>query len=122
MADETQVTTFKLTLETKDIDLENPDGSVRHCELRQLDGFNRDRYLEKEKTKVDQKAKVIKEYMDIQTMLVGMCLYEKGEKEPIPLPEIRKFPSTVVHSLFKMCQEMNAFGDQEKAEEEAKKD
>jgi hypothetical protein len=103
---------FDLTLEEQSIKLKGKDGVSRDYILKELTGFQRDKYLESESPKMDAARRSVKNFTDVQASLIAKCLFEVGQAEPVPLKDIRDYPSRVQHRLYKMCLEINGFGEE----------
>lgn len=98
-------------------------GTSRTYALRELDGTERDRYLNllAARTKVgkDGKPQGIKDFKDLQADLVSKSLLDDNG-ENVPTNMIQKWPVSVQAKLFKMAQKLSALEDE--SEKEAKND
>jgi len=98
-------------------------GTSRTYTLRELDGTERDRYLNllAARTKVgkDGKPQGIKDFKDLQADLVSKSLLDDNG-ENVPTNMIQKWPVSVQAKLFKMAQKLSALEDE--SEKEAKND
>lgn len=114
MSDQQNV--FDLTLEEIPVTLNGKEGP-RKCKLVELDGEERDQYLNAEKNQLDSR-KEIKDFKDIHARLIVRSLRtEDGEK--FDIKEIRSFPAKVQKALHKLAIELNGF-DEKESEVEAK--
>ena len=103
---------FDLELERWPVVLRKPGESQPWlCELREMDGFVRDNYINSQKNKMDPRSGAVKDFKDIQTDLIGRCLWDLETKEIVPRAEIRKFPAKVQSELFNQCVDLNALKD-----------
>ena len=88
------------------------------CILRELDGEERDKYMNSQRNKIEREGKSLKDFTDVQSSLIAQCLYDKSTGERIPLAEVRKLPSKTQMTLHKLCIELSGLGDS--SEEQAK--
>lgn len=108
---------FSLTQERVPVNLLKKDGSIWECYLEEMDGEDRDKYLQAQRAKTDGKSQV-RDYKDLHTLLIGFCLYDKLTEKRVDKEDIRAFPAKVQNDLFEKCVELNALGP--KKEEELK--
>jgi hypothetical protein len=107
MSTERRVEEFDLELEEMDVKLKL-NGQVRECVLRELDGFERDQYLNSQRGKIERGTQNLRDFSDVQSSLISACLFEKNG-ERIPVKEVREFPSKVQMRIYKLCMELNGF-------------
>lgn len=91
-----------------------------HCEIREFDGIERDKYLNREKNNYDRSGK-LKSFKDIQSRLIAKALWNKDTNELVPIKRIRKFPASTLVKLYNKILDINQF-DMERAKEDAKND
>ncbi len=113
----------KLSLKRKEIEveIEDTDGNVRVCILRELKGSERDAYINvmhgKMSTAKDGRVTGVKDFSGLQSSLISKSLYDETNKQ-IPEQTIDSWPASTQTELFKMAQELSGLG--EKAEADAK--
>lgn len=118
MATQNSPIEFNLDKEEIEVSLKTKGSATpRECVLREMDGFERDKYLNSQRSKVDRDQN-LKDFTDVQTSLVAQCLYEKGTDTLIPIQEIREFPTKTLAKLYDICMTLN--GLDAKAEAAAK--
>lgn len=109
----------EITLDREEVEVTLKSGqSERKCALREMDGFERDKYLNEQRTKLDKASQSLKDYTDVQTSLIAMCLIDKSTGDKLTVQEIRQFPSRQQAKLYDLCMEIN--GLNVNAEEAAK--
>lgn len=105
-----QTTVFDLFKEEINVSLKEPgSNSPRECVLREMDGFQRDTYLNSQRNKLDKASNSVKDFLNVQASLIAQCLYEKNSDAPIPQSEIQKFPAKVQTGLYNICMKLNGF-------------
>lgn len=110
---------FTLDREEIEVNLKQKDvATPRECVLREMDGHERDAYLNSQRSKIAQDTRNLKDFNDVQTSLIAQSLYDKSSNEKVSVADIRKFPSKLQSSLYKLCVQINGLDD--KAEAEAK--
>lgn len=111
---------FDLDVKLILVEFNKKDGTKFKCELREMDGENRDKYLDgvKKNAIINVKGEVeaIKTFEGSQSSLLSRCLYRNDEL--VPEKEIQTFPTSVLMKLFEKAQELNALTP--KAKEKAK--
>jgi hypothetical protein len=112
---------FTLVQEEIEVVLHRPDDPIPwECVVREMNGYQRDMFLNKQKDKANIRTKEVKDFKDVQTELIARCLYNKGTNELVPVIAIRDFPSKVQGKIYDLCVKIN--GLNETAEVEAKND
>ncbi len=114
---------FSLKRIEQDVDLEQVDGTILKCKLKELSGLERDRYqsmmAEKIKFGPNGKPAGMKDYKDIEVSLISMSLYGPDGKNLLP-PQIGQFPAKVQQALFEAAAALS--GLDQKAVDDAKND
>jgi hypothetical protein len=111
---------MKLSLERTEVEveLEGKDGEVKRWLLRELDGSERNRYLNKMKDRVkvnkDGKGVGIKSFDGFQSALLTISLFDE-HGENVTKDVIEGLPSKTQHQLFKKAQEISGLSDEEDA-------
>lgn len=118
---------FKLRLKQIDgIEIEDVDGTVIPCVLRELAGHQRDTYIGKSLDRVklgsDGKPTTIRNMAGFQIDLIAMSLYKVVDEQPFSPASINQWPASVQSELFKMAQELSGLTNEAKTEEDAKND
>jgi hypothetical protein len=115
-----EVKRYSLKRKVVVIELEGEDGTVSACELREMNGTERDRFLNTSnrrlKTDSQGNAVGVSDFNGIYADLIAQCLYREGAL--VPKSEILNFPASLQADLHRICQEINSLGD--KAREAAK--
>ena len=118
MADET----IRLSLVRKEVSLILEDGEgEKTWTLRELDGTQRNKYLNKMTSRVKMgaggKAVGIKSFDGFQADLLKMCLFDENE-EAVSIEDIEALPSSTQQEIFKKAQQLCGLeDDKEKSEE-----
>jgi hypothetical protein len=114
---EPEVKRFRLVRKQIPVELEDAGGKVLRCVMRELDGQERDKFLNIMSTrmKTDAKGKPsgVKDFTNLQASLLVASLF-KPDGKPFTSAELQKFPSSTQTELFKMAQKLS--GLDEKAE------
>jgi hypothetical protein len=108
---------FNLELEEVEVKL-NREGQTKVCVLREMDGYQRDLYLNSQRGKIERGTTNLKDFSDVQSSLISKCLFDKASGEQVKVDEIRQFPSRVQMKLYKMCMQLCGFDVE--AEDDAK--
>lgn len=112
---------FTLKLKEIPIELEDKDGNVGTFTLRDIDGAERDAFLNTmaQRYRYDGEGKPvnIKDFNAYQSSLITRCLFDPAGKA-VPVNELQKWPAQVLSQLFDMLQEL--VGMDAKAVEKAK--
>jgi hypothetical protein len=120
---EPEVKRFRLVRKQIPVELEDAGGKVLRCVMRELDGQERDKFLNIMSTrmKTDAKGKPsgVKDFTNLQASLLVASLF-KPDGKPFTSAELQKFPSSTQTELFKMAQKLS--GLDEKPEDDAKND
>ncbi len=105
---------IRLSLELKSVPVVlegGPEGEEKECELRELTGADRNKYLNKLTSRVkigkDGQAVGIKSFEGFQADLLSKCLYGPQE-ELFTVEDIEALPSSTQEALFKKAQELNS--------------
>lgn len=99
-------------------------GEVIHCIMRELDGRQRDAYLNSLARRMKTgKGGQVRDFSGLYANLISRCLIDRETREPrFKEDQIQAFPSSVQSALFKKAQEISGLGDDDAAEAEAKND
>lgn len=89
------------------VTLKTKDEPTRECVIREMDGFQRDKYLNKQKGKINKTTQAVEDFEDVQTSLISLCLYDKTTNELIHSDDVRKYPSKTQIELYKICMKVN---------------
>jgi hypothetical protein len=77
------------------------------CELREFPAHVRDEFLREHGDRINQRTQEVKNYKDIQVILLSKILWDLETEKLVPKEEIRLFPSKVQHGLYmkgiKLC-------------------
>lgn len=107
-----------------EVEIETAEGVVEDFILRETDGKGRDAYLNnlgtRMKTTANGKPAGLKNFTGLQSNLLAMCLFKKGEDKPVKEDFIQSLPSSTVKFLYEEAQKLCGIGDG--AEEDAKND
>ena len=113
---------FSLKRKEEPIELEDVDGNILQCKLRELSGEERDAFLSMMNDKVkytgEGKSAGFRDYNDVESKLVSMALIGPDGKN-IEAKVIKTYPASVQAGLFDLAQKMN--GLDKEADERAKK-
>jgi len=108
MADE--VMRVSLRLKEVSIELEGEKGEVKKWKLRELNGTDRNGYLNKMSSRVktgkDGKSVGIKSFDGFQADLLSLCLYDENG-ELVSAEDIETLPSNAQQKLFEKAQEIS---------------
>jgi hypothetical protein len=115
---------FSFSLEVKQVEVElvSKERGTEKYSIREMTGLQRDQYLTSQNTKVKfneaGKPVGLRTFDGCQSSLLSRCMY----KDDVLVPEkvIQTFPSTVLQSLYEMCQKLNGLDTE--ADTQAKKD
>ena len=121
MADR-EVMRLSLERQTVDIVLSTADGEEKTWTLRELDGTQRNKYLNKMTNRVkigpNGRAVGIKTFDGFQSDLLRACLFDESG-EPVSVEDIEQLPSSTQMALFERAQQLSGLNT---SEEEAKND
>lgn len=108
MADE--VLRLSLKLREVPVELEGENGEVKKWKIRELNGTQRNEYLNKmsSRVKMDKNGKSIgiKSFDGFQADLLSKCLYDE-EGELVEAEDIESLPSNTQQKLFEKAQEIS---------------
>jgi len=100
---------FKITVQEFEFDLEDGNGQMIPCKLKEMTGKERDQYMNKIKNRTilnpDGKSGRIKDYNGMFSDLLVMCLYRNGEK--MDEKEIQALPASTQSELFDEAQKLS---------------
>ena len=105
--------TFDLVLAEESVTLKGADGIVKECVLREMNGRDRDGYLNllKSRIAIDAQGRPsIKSFDGHQASLIAKCLFDEAGN-PVPMAEINAFPASVQAALFASAQSLNALDE-----------
>lgn len=111
-------------LKTIPVELEDADGNIRKCCLREMTGREREKQVARVQNLIDigpdGKPVISKDNSgDGETFLISLCLLDENG-ENFSLEAIRQFPASAVNALSEACEELNGLNAE--AKEEAKND
>jgi len=109
---------YSLIGQVEEITLKNKEGVDEDHTLREMDGKDRDTYVQKMRSRMtihEGKPTGMKNVKGMQTDLVVLCLYD-DDGERLKRDFIEGFPATTLQSLFDDCNVMNGLVDDEEAE------
>lgn len=102
---------FDLDLETIPIRLRDNKGTeLIDCELREMDGFTRDKWLNNQKNRSQLRTGDVKDFTDVHASLIANCLYNSNTGEKFEIKKIRDFPAKTQSKLFDLCFKLNGLG------------
>jgi len=111
---------YSLKLKEDPIEIEGLDGVVKNYVLRELDGLQRDTYLDgigsQMKFNAAGKTAGLKSYKDLQASLLALCVYDDEDKL-VPLKDIQTWPAGLQGDLFEIANKMSRLDKGVKAEE-----
>lgn len=123
MNDENAPLRFVLRRKEVPVEMEMEDGTVKSYTLREMEGRDRDAYLNSmgDRMKFSNNGKVIglKSFDGHQGKLLTRCLYDE-HGELVALKDCQSFPTSVLDALFKRAEKLNALDV--KSEEDEKND
>ena len=108
------------------VDLEDKDGVVLNCYLKELSGAQKDTYMDMYKTRFKgpvgdgSDLSNIRTFKDHQVQLVQLCLFVKDGDEPFTPEKLREFPAATIDQLNTVAMTLN--GLNKAAEDDAKND
>lgn len=99
---------------TLTVKLRKKDGSLRELELRELNGEERGRYLDRvsARMKVNTQGKTtgLKTFVGLESDLLGDCLYEDGRL--MEKKEIQNLPSSTLKKLHDQARRLSGLDDE----------
>ena len=102
-------------LKEETIELENKDGSNKVFLMRELNGYQREEYMDKlaKRMKFDAAGKPsgFATYKGTMTDLVSDVLFEQDGQTKVNPEFVKSLPQETVSALFEMAQEMNGLGE-----------
>lgn len=120
---------FKLTRKTLPVELEDENGVTTKYTLRQMDGAQRDEFLNDQARRMEvvgtnpdgtQQTK-ISDFTGLHAKLLSLCLTEDATGKPPTLATIQSWPADVQQELYKEAKKLNGLGEAEAAAKEAAK-
>ena len=109
MADE--ILRLKLVRKETPVILEGEDGEEKKFTLKELNGAERNKYLNKMKHRVkmgaDGKTATITDFNGFQADLLYVSLFDENN-EAVPVAEIENLPSSTQQALFEKSQNLSA--------------
>lgn len=93
-------------LDTYDCTITFKDGRKKDIEVREFAGTAREDFLKENSKKMDRDGKSIKEFKDVQVILLRKTIFEKGATEPLPDDELRNLPAKTQQLLYEMSIKM----------------
>lgn len=110
---------LKLTRASLPVEIECEDGSKRTYKLVEMTAHERDKHLDETKSRLKMEGGEvvgITRFDKMEGELVSRCLRDENDKQ-VPIEEIQKWPSTVVHALYKDAQDLNHLNEKKKESE-----
>lgn len=105
-----------LELEVIPVNLKRPnDPNPWACELREMNGFARDIYMNKEKAMKNPNGVGFKDFKNVQATLINMTLWDLETQKPVPLAAIGAFPSKLQIKLYAAACKINGFDQESEA-------
>jgi hypothetical protein len=109
-------------VKTIPVELEDDEGNVRKCTLREMTGLEREQQIARAQSLIeigpDGKPTVSRAASgDGETFLISLCLVDEEGNNFSP-DAIRKFPASAVSALAEACEQLNGLNVE--AKEEAK--
>lgn len=105
---------FSLELEEIPIKIKDKNGTTLEYSLRELDGFERDKYLnslsDRIRIDVNGKPSGVKNFDGLQASLLSKCLWD-AEGKLVPISVVQKWPARVQSSLFEQAQKLSGLDD-----------
>ncbi len=115
---------FVLTLQSVPVTLVDDKGKEMSCELRELNGTQRDQYLKNnaDRVKLDDKGNYagMKDYDGIQADLLVTCFYIEGKLATKAF--IQSMPGSAIQELYDEAKRMSKLQSKDEREAEEKKD
>lgn len=111
----------KISLKRKEIavELEDGNGIVKNYTLRELDGTQRDKFLnimsETMKNGPDGRPVGLKTFENFQANLLTKSLFDESN-QPVPVQVIQTWPTSALTTLFDMAQKISALAPDAKVE------
>lgn len=101
-------TTLSEDCDTHDVAITNKDGSVViDGQLRELLGTDRENFLRDNRNKLNRDGS-IKEFKDVQVILLSRTFFDKATNKPVDLEILRKLPSKTQQMLYEMSIKLSA--------------
>lgn len=103
-------TILDLTFDNHPVTLRDKEGKETDYTIREMIAADRDLFLNgfRSRFEMDEngKPKFIKNYINLQGELLGLCLFDVDGKK-VPVSVIQSWPSHVVHTLYQKAQVLN---------------
>lgn len=105
---------FELARQTIPVELIDENRQSHSYELREMDGLQRDTYMNKSRTKIDldrssgDKA-MLKTFEGLYSLLLSFTLFDVVNNRYCAEAEIQKFPTSVQEQLHKAAKSLNGF-------------
>ena len=103
-------------------ELEDEAGQIKQYLLREMDGRQRDGYMNLFRSKMEvvgqgESARMFpKDFTGQYADFLALSVYDAANNQLVPLPVIQKWPATVQEALFRKSQELSGFGAEQTAE------
>lgn len=110
--EEEMPTELSLSEDVHPITLKRKDGTPWECELREMSGETRDRFLNTQKRVTNSRTQEITDFKDIQTNLIAFGLYDKETEKLVPREQIQKFPAKTQGALYRALVRLNALNEE----------
>lgn len=124
MSQEPETVEIDCDLAKINVRLKKKDGTPRECYIQELDGSERDDFLNfmgsRTKISSDGRSGVIKDFKKLHARLISVHLHDAATEKLLTEDEIQEFPSTAIAKLHEMCKKLSALD--EDAKEKAKND
>lgn len=101
-----------------EVDLIDKNGTKRECELRELMGDVRDKFLNWNKKNVNPTTGQMINFNDAQSQLIAHCLFDRDTDKQCTIEYVRTLPAKTQNQLFDWCVELS--GLNKLGEEQAK--
>lgn len=108
---------MSLTLNVIPFKLKGRDGRVTEYEMREMDGTERDAYLNSVKKRMKGQNGVT-DFDGLHAKLLSMCVYKMPNGTRLAVAQIQTWPSSVQMKLFKSAQQMNGLREDEATKNE----
>lgn len=96
-------------------------GEVREYIMREMDGKQRDTYMTFMGNKTGSRNTVLKNYDNVYSKLLALCIVEKETNKHVPEAEIQSWPTKVQEKLFDAANILNGLGAKKKKEDDEEK-
>ncbi len=106
-----QALSFKLTKNSRPVEIEDFEGNKTEWELREMTAANRDSFLTKWTSRChvtpDGSTGAMKDFDGSEADLISRTLFRKSDNKPAEVKEIQTWPAGAVSQIFRAAWEMN---------------